>query len=102
RRTRAPSRTRRSAARRCAEYRRERRFELRPCRSSPHLTCQAHLAHLPRQLPVLDPVRLIGRGAEAALPVGFVVLVVALEPDHLAVALEREDVRRDAIEEPAV
>jgi hypothetical protein len=31
-----------------------------------------------------------------------VVLVVALEPDHLAVALEGQDVRRDAVEEPAV
>ena len=48
------------------------------------------------------PMRLIGRGAQAPLPVGLVVLVVALEPDHLAVALEREHVRRDAVEEPAI
>ena len=33
-------------------------------------------------------MRLIGGGAEAALPVGFVVLIVALEPDNLAVALD--------------
>ena len=31
-----------------------------------------------------------------------VVLEVALEPYHLGVAFEREDVRSDAIEEPAV
>ena len=47
-------------------------------------------------------MRLIGLGAEAALPIGFVVLVVAFEPHRLAVALEGEDVRRDAIEEPAI
>ena len=54
------------------------------------------------QLTVLDPMRLIGVRAQPAVPVGLVVLVVALEPDDLAVALEREDVRRDAVEEPAV
>ena len=47
-------------------------------------------------------MRLVGLGAEAAVPVGLVVLVVALEPDDLAVAFERQDVRRDAIEEPAI
>src|SRR3954447_14584532 len=57
---------------------------------------------LPRQLAILDPVRLIGCGAEAPLPVGLVVLVVALEPHDLAVPLEREHVGRDAVEEPAI
>jgi hypothetical protein len=47
-------------------------------------------------------VRLVGLVAEPAVPVGFVVLVVALEPHHLAVALEGEDVGGDAVEEPAV
>ena len=47
-------------------------------------------------------MRLIGLRAETALPVGFVVLVVALEPHRLAVAFEREDVRGDAIEKPAI
>ena len=47
-------------------------------------------------------MRLIGLGAEAALPVGFVVLIVALEPHDLAVAFEREHVRGDAVEEPAI
>src|SRR5882757_1489570 len=56
----------------------------------------------PRQFAVADAMRLIGCGAEALLPVGLVVLVVALEPDDAAVALECEHVRRDAIEEPAV
>ena len=40
--------------------------------------------------------------AESAFAVGFVVLVIALEPDHPAVALEGEDVGRDAVEKPAV
>ena len=47
-------------------------------------------------------MRLIGGGAEPAPAVGLVVGVVALEPDHLAVAFEGEDVRGDAVEEPAV
>ena len=47
-------------------------------------------------------MRLVRLGAEPALAVGFVVLVVALEPHHLAVALERQHVRGDAVEEPAV
>src|SRR5262245_15818135 len=57
------------------------------------------LAH---QLAVADAVRLIGVHAEPAFAVGFVVLVVALEPNRLAVALESENVGRDAVEEPAV
>ena len=47
-------------------------------------------------------MRLVGRGAEAALAVGFVVLVVAFEPLDLALALEGEHVGGDAIEEPPV
>src|SRR5207249_3136221 len=43
-----------------------------------------------RQLPVFDPVRLIRRRAEAALPIGFVILIVPFEPHHLAVAFERQ------------
>ena len=54
------------------------------------------------QLPVLDAVRLVGVRAEAALPIGLVVLVVAFEPHDLAVALEGEHVRGDAVEEPAI
>src|SRR5579862_7796732 len=47
-------------------------------------------------------MRLVGVGAEAAMTIGFVILEVALEPLGVGVALEREDVRRDAIEEPAI
>ena len=54
------------------------------------------------ELLVLDPVRLVRVDAQAPLPVGLVLLVVALEPDRLAVALEGEDVGGDAVEEPAV
>src|SRR5207248_7563116 len=52
--------------------------------------------------PVLDPVRALRLRAEPLAPVRLVVLVVALEPDDAAVALEGEDVGRDTIEEPAV
>ena len=45
---------------------------------------------------------LFGIGADAAFAVGFIVLVVTLEPDHLAVTLESEHVGGDAIQEPAV
>ena len=45
---------------------------------------------------------LVGFGAEAAVAVGFVIGVVALEPLDLAVALEGEDVGGDAVEKPAV
>ena len=51
---------------------------------------------------VLDAVRLVGIGAEPAMAIRLVVGEVALEPLDVAVALEREDVRRDAIEEPAI
>src|SRR5207249_1201105 len=54
------------------------------------------------ELPVLDPVRALGLRAEPPAPVGLVVLVVALEPDRAALALEGEDVGGDAVEEPAV
>src|SRR5690242_19663014 len=54
------------------------------------------------ELAVADLAGLGGGGAEAALQVGLVVGVVALEPDDLAVALEGEHVRRDPVEEPAV
>src|SRR5436309_2765219 len=54
------------------------------------------------QLLVADAVGLGGLGAEAALAVGLVVLVVALEPDHPAVPLEGQHVSGDAVQEPAV
>src|SRR6516162_6703903 len=54
------------------------------------------------QLSILDSMRLIGLGTETAVAIRFVVLVIALEPDDLAVAFERKHVRRDPIEEPAI
>src|SRR2546422_9903574 len=54
------------------------------------------------QSPILDAMRLIGLGSKATVPVGLVVLIVPLEPDDLAVPLERQDVRGDTVEEPAV
>ena len=47
-------------------------------------------------------MRLIGIVAEAAFAVGFVFAVVAVEILDMTVALERQNVRRDAVEEPAV
>src|SRR5689334_18002009 len=56
----------------------------------------------PRKLLILQPVRNDRVRAQPAHLVGFVILEVALEPLDMAVALEGEDVRRDAIEKPAV
>src|SRR5215211_3151886 len=49
-----------------------------------------------------DPVRAVRLRTELLAAVLLVGLEVALEPRHLRVALEREHVRRDAVEEPAV
>src|SRR5881628_2384499 len=54
------------------------------------------------QLLVAQPVRTLGFSPEALLAVRLVVGVVALEPHHAPLVLEGEDVRGDAIEEPAV
>ncbi len=56
----------------------------------------------PRERPVADPVGPLCRSAEAAPPVGLVLAPVPLEPVHLTVALECQDVRRDPVEEPAI
>src|ERR1700676_2526016 len=73
---------------------------LRPCPAGPGARAPTR-SSLGEPL-VADAVRLIGLGAEAPPAVGLVGLVVALEPDDLGIALEGEDVRGDAIEEPAV
>src|SRR5687767_6721550 len=57
---------------------------------------------LPRELAVLDAMWSVRFGAEAPAAIRFVVLIVPLEPDDTAVAFEREDVRGDAIQEPAI
>ena len=51
---------------------------------------------------VLDAVRLERFGAAGLLDPLRVLAPGALEPRRLAVAFEREDVRRDAVEEPAI
>src|SRR5215470_9135533 len=62
----------------------------------------AHRDALAGELLVLDPMRDRGVGSEPAHLVLLVVLVVALEPLDVAIALEGEDVGGDAVEEPAV
>src|SRR5690625_436632 len=56
----------------------------------------------PYQWLVLDPLWLVGSRAEPTPPVGLILLIVALEPDHLTIPLEGEDMRCDPVEEPAV
>src|SRR5690606_16702707 len=51
---------------------------------------------------VADAMRLRGVLALAPLQILGVIGVVSFEIDDLAVALEREDMRRDAVEEPAI
>ncbi len=50
-----------------------------------------------RELLVLDPVRLLGVGADLFAALGDVGLVVAFEPADTAFAFEGEDMRRDAV-----
>src|SRR5229473_2812744 len=54
------------------------------------------------ELSIAYPVRLVGVGAKALAALSFVHLIIAFAPDRLAVALESEDVRGDAVEKPAV
>ena len=51
-----------------------------------------------RHLPVLDPRRV--HAARALLEVGLVLRVSSFEPDHFGVALEGQNVGREAVEEP--
>ena len=44
---------------------------------------------------ILDAVRLIRVGAEAAVPVDFVVGEVSFEPDHLGVAFDGQDAEEE-------
>ena len=52
----------------------------------------------PGQRAILDPMRIVGVGAQACFAVGFVFRIVAVEPDHFAVTLEGEDMGGDAAE----
>ena len=56
----------------------------------------------PYQRLVFDAVRLIRLFAQTAFFVGFVFFEIAFKPFDVAVALERQDVRCDAVKEPAV
>jgi len=47
-------------------------------------------------------MRLFGVGAEALPALGLIHLIVPFAPDCFAVSLESENVRGDAVEEPAV
>ena len=57
---------------------------------------------LARQLAVVDTMGLGGVDAEAFALVLFVLAVVAIEPEDPRFALERQDVRGYAIEEPSI
>jgi hypothetical protein len=56
----------------------------------------------PSQLPVLDPVRLVGCGPQAGPFVSLILGVVSIKPDDIAVALEGDYVCRDPVEKPPV
>ena len=47
-------------------------------------------------------MRLVGFGPETAFLIDHVIGVITLEPYGAAVALERQDVRGNAVEEPAI
>ena len=57
---------------------------------------------LTRQLAVPNPVGLRGIDAQSVLFVLFVFAVISVEREDPRVAFERQDVRRDAIEKPAI
>ena len=56
----------------------------------------------PGQLPVPDPVGLVGSRSQPRLTVCFVVGIVAFEPDDLALPLERQNMGGDPVKKPAV
>ena len=47
-------------------------------------------------------MRLLGVFAQSYLPIRFVVGIIAFKPDNFAVAFKRQNMRRDAVEEPAI
>src|SRR6266508_3646991 len=55
-----------------------------------------------RQLSILDPMGSLRAGAKPHFSIGLVFRIVAVKPNNLAVAFEREDMGRDAIEKPAI
>src|SRR5262245_51668942 len=66
------------------------------------VTTPPHFSFVSGQLAVLYPMWLVGVSAQSGLAVGFILRVVPVEPDGSAFALECQDVRGDAVQEPAV
>src|SRR3990172_10740372 len=56
----------------------------------------------PHEFLVFDPVRLVGGNAESLLPVFFILRVITVEPDDLAISFKCKDMRGDTVEEPAI
>ena len=72
-------------------------------RAVPRSTPRPRERQLPsHQLLVPDPLRLIRLRALSLVQIRLVLLVVPLEPHRLALSLERQHVRRHAIEKPAI
>src|SRR4051812_30178298 len=68
-----------------------RRFYVRREKGASGRTTSPHA--LPRQFSVLDAMGLVGRRPQTPVTVGFVILVIPLEPDDLALPLECQHVR---------
>src|SRR3990172_8774730 len=72
------------------------------CPCTPAFSILRQTARLPRQMPVFDPVRLVGRCAEAFSAVSLVFRIVSVEPHHRAVSLKGQNMGGDAVQEPPV
>ena len=64
--------------------------------------CRVSAALSPRDRPVFDPMRLRPHPPQPPPLVLFIRLEVPLEPLHVAVALERQDVRRQPVQKPPI
>ena len=59
-------------------------------------------ARSPREFPVFDSMRLVSFLALPSTKILQIAGIVSVEPMHRAIAFEREDVRRNAIQEPSI
>src|SRR3974377_1814649 len=66
------------------------------------MSLEFHQALDPCERAVADSVRSLGLGAKAVPSIRLVLSPAPFEPVHLAVALERQDVRGHPVQEPAV
>ena len=57
---------------------------------------------LSRKLSIFNPMWLVGVGAEAAFAVCFVLRIVSVEVDDFAIPFKGQDMRGNAVEEPAI